>query len=384
MTLPEAFTTQLAELDRRALRRRRRRVDGPCAPEMVVDGRSLLAFCSNDYLGLAAAPALIAAACAGARRYGVGAGASQLISGFYAPHLALEERLAGFVGMERALCFSSGYMANLGTITALLRPGDAVFSDRLNHASLIDGIRLCGATKHIYPHLDTATLAAQLAASHSPRKLVVSDAVFSMDGDLAPLPALLALCQAHDALLLVDDAHGFGVLGPQGRGSLAQFGLASPRLLYMGTLGKAAGVAGAFVAGAAEAIEWLLQSARTYIFETGAPPLLSEATLAAVDLIEQGDQRRRHLQALIAQLRAGLAGLRWPLGESATPIQPLLIGGNDEALALGAALLERGLWVPVIRPPTVAPGTARLRISLSAAHSADQVERLIVALRACS
>ena len=383
MKLPEEFATQLALLDQQALRRRRRRVDSPCAPQIEVDGRSLLAFCSNDYLGLAADPAVVAAACAGAQRYGVGAGASQLISGFYAPHQALEERLAGFVGMERALCFSSGYLANMGVITSLLGPGDAVFSDQLNHASLIDGVRLCGAEKHIYPHLDMTALATRLSASRSQRKLVVSDAVFSMDGDLAPLPELLALCQQHDALLLVDDAHGFGVLGPQGRGSLAHFGIASPRILYMGTLGKAAGVAGAFVAGAADAVEWLLQRARTYIFETGSPPLLSEATLAAVVLIEQGDARRRHLQGLIGQLRDGLSGMRWQLGASSTPIQPVIIGGNEEALAVGAALLERGLWVPVIRPPTVAPGTARLRISLSAAHQPQQVERLIDALGRC-
>ena len=382
MNWDQEFSLQLDRLADGALLRRRRRVDSACGPLLDIDGRRLLAFCSNDYLGLAADPALVAAACEGARHYGVGAGASQLISGFYRPHQALEERLAAFVGMPRALCFSSGYLANLGVIATLLRPGDAVFSDELNHASLIDGVRLCGAEKHIYPHLDVQTLAQQLASAHATRKLVVSDAVFSMDGDLAPLPELLALCEQHDALLLVDDAHGFGVLGPQGRGSLAHFGLASARILYMGTLGKAAGVAGAFVAGAEEAIAWLLQSARTYMFETGPPPLLAQATLAAVDLIEGGDERRGHLQALIARLREGCRGLRLSLLDSATPIQALIVGGNEDAQAVGAALLEQGIWVPVIRPPTVATGTARLRISLSAAHSADQVDRLIAALRA--
>ncbi len=381
MSSPFDFAAQLAEIERAALLRRRRTVDSPCAPQIEVAGRSLLAFCSNDYLGLAADPALIAAAQEGAQRYGVGSGGSQLISGFYAPHLALEERLARFVGMPSALCFSSGYLANMGVITALLGPGDAVFSDELNHASLIDGIRLSGAEKQVYPHLDMGALERALVSCRSPRKLVVSDAVFSMDGDLAPLPQLLSLCREHDALLLVDDAHGFGLQGPQGRGSLAHFGLSDPRILCMGTLGKAAGVSGAFVAGASEVIEWLLQKARTYIFETGSPPLLSHATLTAIDLIEAGDARRAHLQQLIAQLRAGLAGLPWTLGESLTPIQPLIIGANEEALAVGAALLEEDIWVPVIRPPTVAPGTARLRISLSAAHSPAQVERLIAALR---
>ena len=374
------FAAQLLELERSTLVRRRRRVDSACGPRLEVDGRELLAFCSNDYLGLAADPALVRAAVEGARRYGVGAGGSQLISGYFRPHQALEERLAAFVGAPRALCFSSGYLANLGVIATLMRPGDAVFSDQLNHASLIDGIRLCGADKQVYPHLDLRTLESQLAARPGCRKLVVTDAVFSMDGDLAPLPELVALCDAHQALLLVDDAHGFGVLGPQGRGSLAHFGLSSPRVLTMGTLGKAAGVAGAFVAGSEAAIEWLLQSARTYMFETGPPPLLAQATLAAVDLIERGDQRRRHLRTLIDGLRAGLRGLRWTLLESATPIQALIIGSNEEAQAVGAALLARGIWVPVIRPPTVAAGTARLRISLSAAHTVAQLERLIAAL----
>jgi len=381
MTLIETFAQQLDAMEERALLRQRRVVDSGCGAVMEVDGRRLLTFCSNDYLGLAAEPALVAAAREGAQRYGVGAGASQMISGYHAPHQALEERLAEFVGMPRALCFSSGYLANIGIVTALVAPGDGVFSDQLNHASLIDGVRLSGADRHVYPHLDMVELAAQLAASRAARKLVVSDAVFSMDGDLAPLPELLALCEQHDAMLLIDDAHGFGVLGPQGRGAVAQFGLASPRILYMGTLGKAAGVAGAFVAGADAVIEWLLQSARTYIFETGAPPLLAHATLTAIDLIERGDLRRQRLQRLIAQLRPGLQGLRWTLGDSATPIQPLLIGSNEDALAVGAALLEQGIWAPVIRPPTVAPGTARLRISLSAAHTPEQLDRLIDAIR---
>ena len=307
--------------------------------------------------------------------------------------------------MQRALFFSTGYMANIGAITALANVSEgtaAVFSDELNHASLIDGIRLSGAEKHIYPHGDAglAVLERLLAASNAARKLVVSDAVFSMDGDLAPLPALLALCERFDAFLLVDDAHGFGVLGPQGRGSLAHFGIdpaQHSRLVYVGTLGKAAGVSGAFVAGDDEVIEWLLQRARTYIFTTGAPPMLAHALLTSIDLIEHGDARRDHLQNLIRQLRAGLgihsplaprsgergggegaSGLHtWRLIDSQTPIQPLILGENSEALRVGAALLEAGLWVPAIRPPTVPADTARLRITLSAAHTSAQVQKLI-------
>ncbi len=374
------LTEKLQDLRERSLLRRRRSVESACGPELVVDGRRLLAFASNDYLGLAADPALIDAAREGAGRYGVGAGASHLISGHYAPHQALEERLAAFVGMERALYFSTGFMANLGVVASLAGHNDAVFSDQLNHASLIDGIRLSGAEKYIYPHRDLAALEAMLSTCPAANKLVVSDAVFGMDGDLAPLPELLELCQRHDAHLVVDDAHGFGVQGPQGRGSLAKFGIASPRVVYIGTLGKAAGVSGAFAAGSDEVIEWLLQSARSYIFTTGAPPLLAHALLASLDLIERGDHRRAQLTQLIAQLRAGLRLKRWRLSDSATAIQPVVIGSNEEALAVGAALFEAGLWIPVIRPPTVPEGTSRLRISLSAAHTPAQVERLVAAL----
>jgi 8-amino-7-oxononanoate synthase len=374
------FQAGLAELDAQALRRRRRLVDTPCGPQLVVDGRPMLAFCSNDYLGLANDPALIEAAQEGIRRHGLGSGASPLVSGHSTAHAALEQRLASFVGMQRALLFSTGYLANLGALPALVGAGDAVFSDQLNHASLIDATRLSRATIHIYPHLDLGALEALLARSAARRKLIISDAVFSMDGDLAPLPALLALAERHDAWLMVDDAHGFGLLGPQGRGSLARCGLKSPRLIYMGTLGKAAGVAGAFIAASDDLIEWLLQKARTYIFSTAEPPLLAYALLKGVELIEHGDERRRHLAALIAQLRAGLRLRRWKLLPSETAIQPVVIGENAETIAVANALLERGLWVPGIRPPTVPAGTARLRITLSAAHTEAQVARLIEAL----
>jgi 8-amino-7-oxononanoate synthase len=376
------FSADLDRLREQALLRVRRVVDTACGPEVVVDGRPLLAFCSNDYLGLAGDPQVVAAAKQGADLYGVGSGASHLISGHYTAHHRLEERLAAFVGMPRALYFSTGYMANIGAITALTQGAEtaAVFSDELNHASLIDGIRLSGAAKHIYPHVDLAALERLLSASTAARKLVVSDAVFSMDGDLAPLPELLSLCERHGAYLLVDDAHGFGVLGERGQGSLAHFGIepaAHLRLVYVGTLGKAAGVAGAFVAGAEEVIEWLLQRGRTYIFTTGAPPLLAHALLTSLDLIEQGAARRAHLNALVGQLRRGLSQGRWRLLESNSPIQPLIVGENSEVLRLGKALLDAGLWVPAIRPPTVPLGTARLRITLSAAHEVAQVQRLI-------
>lgn len=381
--MPELLTQihdQLAALQEQKLLRTRRIVDGPQGPLLDVDGRQYLSFCSNDYLGLANHPALRAAAQAGLDQYGVGASASALISGHTSAVEELELALAEFVGMPRALHFSTGYMANMGTIPALVGPGDIVFSDRLNHACLIDGARLSGAQFRIYPHADMARLEQLLAKSDHRRKLIVTDAVFSMDGDIAPLPELLALCEKYDAWLLVDDAHGFGVLGPQGRGSLAHFGLQSQRILYMGTLGKAAGVAGAFVAGDALLIEWLLQRARTYVFTTASPPMLASALLAAVKLMQAEDWRQQHLRDLIARLRSGLASLPWPLLPSETPVQALIVENNQLALDLMAGLREQGIWVPAIRPPTVPKDTARLRISLSAAHGIEQIDKLVSAL----
>ena len=379
----DALQSGLAELDAAGLRRRRRIVTTPCRPEAGLADRSapVLAFCSNDYLGLAAEPALAEAAAEATGKWGVGSGASHLVSGHTAAHEALEARLAAFVGMDDALYFSTGYMANIGVMPALVGRGDAIFADKVNHASLVDGALLSRAELIRYPHCDLAALEARLAASEAPRKLIVTDSVFSMDGDLAPLPRLLALAEAHQAWLLVDDAHGFGVLGPQGRGSLAHFGLSSPRLILMGTLGKAAGVAGAFVAGHRSVIEWLVNTSRSYIFTTGAPPLLAETLLTALELIEHGDARRAHLAALIARFKAGLTLARWQLLPSDTPIQPLVIGDNHEALAVSRALDAEGLWVPAIRPPTVPKGAARLRITLSAAHSFEQVDRLVATLK---
>jgi 8-amino-7-oxononanoate synthase len=356
-------------------------VEAKDGPHLRVDGQPVLSFASNDYLGLAQHPALIRAAQEAAAQYGVGSGGSAMITGHEAPHEALEHELAAFVGRPRALYFGSGYMANSGIIPALVGRGDAVFSDALNHACLIDGVRLSRADSHIYPHGDLATLAQQLAASKAARKLVVTDAVFSMDGDIAPLREMLALCEQHGALLMIDDAHGFGVLGPEGRGTAAHLGLQSPNLIYMATLGKAAGASGAFVAGEDATIEWILQRARTYIFATSAPAMVVQAVRESLKVIAAEGWRREQLVKLIARLRAGTTGLRWPHPASPTAIQPLIIGGNAEALAVMGSLKAQGLWVPAIRPPTVPEGTARLRISLSAAHGEADVDRLLAALQ---
>ncbi|MBI5268085.1 MAG: 8-amino-7-oxononanoate synthase [Burkholderiales bacterium] len=395
MTWLDDFDTRLAERQAAHLIRRRRVVEPAGGARLQVDGRELLAFCSNDYLGLAGHPALRDAVHAAVDRYGVGSGASPMVSGHSAANAALEQELAAFVQLPRALYFYAGYATNASIVPALVGPGDAIFSDALNHACLIDGARLSKAAIRRYDHADLAALDAALAAEPARRKLILSDAVFSMDGDIADIPALIALAERHDALLLVDDAHGFGVLGPQGRGALAAVGRtgagASERVIYMATLGKARGVAGAFVAGPQRLVEWLLQATRSYTFATAAPALLAEALRASLRVVagEEGDQRRAHLHALVARLRDGLApgadaavdAAGWRLLPSDTPVQPLVIGENAPALAVMQQLHDAGLWVPAIRPPTVAPGTARLRIALSAAHTLADVDRLVAALR---
>ena len=379
--MPEPdFSAQLAELAGAGLLRRRRILESAQGVHVQADGAPRLSFCSNDYLGLAGHPRLAAAVTEAVARHGVGSGASHLVSGHHALHDALERRLAAF--MERpCLLFSSGYMANVGVIGALVGRGDAIFADRLAHASLIDGVRLARAQLQRFRHNDPEHLEQLLAGSRARRRLIVVDGVFSMDGDLAPVPELLALAQAYDAWIYVDDAHGFGVLGGRGRGVLEHFGLASPRLIHLCTLGKAAGVSGAAVFGERSVIDWLLQSVRSYIFATAAPPALAAALLASVDLIEQEPWRRAHLGALVAQLRLACAGLKWRLLASQTPIQPLIVGDNAAAVELAEALRRQGIWVPAIRPPSVPAGSARLRISLSAAHSTEDVERLACALR---
>lgn len=344
LAIEARLQTQLEALAAQGLQRRRRLLQTPCGPHAVAEGQPLLAFASNDYLGLANDPALVAALQDGAATWGAGSGASHLVSGHLQPHQALEEALAAFLGFPRALTFSTGYLANLAILPALTGRGDAVFADKLNHASLIDGVQLCRADSYRYPHNDMAALERQLAASTAPTKVIVSDAVFSMDGDLAPLVELLALAERFDTWLVLDDAHGFGVLGPHGRGSLAHCGLAyHPRILLMGTLGKAAGVGGAFIAGSNTAIEWLIQTARSYIFTTAAPPAIACALQASLSVIAAAEDRRQHLQTLIIYLRQQLADLPWQLLHSETAIQPLIIGDNQAALAVSQGLLEQGI-----------------------------------------
>ncbi len=380
MSLHAELAAELAARDAQGLRRVRRQLASPQQAHVTVDGRDYTAFCSNDYLGLAADPRLAQAAKAGIDRYGVGAGASHLILGHGVAHHELENALAAFTDQPRALLFSTGYMANMGVVSALAGRGDAVFADRLNHASLNDAALVSRATFKRYAHGDLAALERLLATTPARRRLVITDAVFSMDGDLAPVPQLLDLCTRHDAQLLIDDAHGFGVLGAGGRGTLAHFGIASERVIYMATLGKAAGVAGAFVSGGETLVESLVQQARSYIYTTASPPLLAHALLESLRLIDAEEWRRDRVRELICQLRQALAGGPWQLLPSETPIQALLVGGNAAALALSARLAARGLLVPAIRPPTVPQGTARLRISLSAGHEAADVACLTEAL----
>ena len=384
---------QLLELDAAGLRRRTRTVASPCAPQvMLASGQALLAFCSNDYLGLAHHPTLVAALSDGVQRWGVGSGASHLVSGHTQAHADLENDLARWFAPHipgaRALVLGSGYAANLALMTALADGQTTILSDKLNHASLIDGSLLAPAAKRLrYPHGALEVLERQLRACDTPIKLIVTDAVFSMDGDVADVPALLALAEAHDAWLVLDDAHGLGVLGAHGHGTLEHFGLCSERLIVMGTLGKAAGVAGAFVAAHPTIIAWLVQRARSYIYTTAMPAVQAHTLRASLALIEspEGDARRAHLRSLLAQWRAGVQPVLaqrpdWSLPDSYTAIQPLVVGGNETALRLSAALEAQGLWVPAIRPPTVPVGTARLRITFSAAHSMADVAQLLHAL----
>lgn len=386
----ESLQQEIERLDALGLRRRRRTAETACATQVTVDGRRVLSFNSNDYLGLAADARISAALQEGVRLYGAGSGASHLVSGHSRAHEELEERLADFLAPQlvrpRALYFSTGYMANLAVLTALAAttPNEAeIFSDALNHASIIDATRLARAQVTIYPHCDVAALEAALAASHAKNRIVVTDSVFSMDGDMAPLPQILALCERFGAWLVVDDAHGFGVLGEHGRGALEHFKLRSPQLVYMGTLGKAAGVSGAFVAAHETVIEWLVQRARPYIYTTASAPALAHALLTSLDIMagREGQQRRAQLELLRHQLQGMPVRAGWRHLASETPIQPLVIGSNADVLAAAQALDEQGLWVSAIRAPTVPAGTARLRITLSATHTTEDVARLLAALQ---
>ena len=367
----------LAQRRAQGLYRRRRTLTAVRDARVRVDGRQLLAFCSNDYLGLAGDPRIAQALAEGAQRWGTGAGAAHLVSGHYAPHEALEAALAEFTGRPRALLFSTGYMANLGVIQALVGPRETLWEDRLNHASLIDGALLARARLRRYPHRDPGPL----ERSGDRPVLIASDGLFSMDGDLAPLPRLARLARERGARLLVDDAHGLGVLGANGGGTLEHFGLGVDEVpLLMGTLGKAFGVFGAFVAGPEDLIETLIQEARSYIYTTAAPPALALATRKALEIVRNEGWRRDHLRQLVELFQDQAAARGLPLRDSQTPIQPLLAGSARKALAWSEALEERGFLVPAIRPPTVPRGQARLRVTLSAMHRPEQVVALVEAL----
>ncbi|RLJ19983.1 8-amino-7-oxononanoate synthase [bacterium endosymbiont of Escarpia laminata] len=363
------------------LYRARRTVDGPQQPELLVDGRPMLSFCSNDYLGLANHPEVIRALQQGAGRYGVGSGSAHLISGHSRAHEELEEALAVFTGRPRVLLFSTGYMANLGVVSALLGRGDLLFEDRLNHASLVDAGVLSRARMKRYQHTDASSLERQLGAAGEGRRLVVTDGVFSMDGDLAPLPDLARLAAQNNAWLMVDDAHGLGVLGETGGGCTSHFGLSEKEVpILMGTLGKALGTFGAFVAGSEVLIETLIQQARSYVYTTATPPALAEATLVSLQIAQEESWRRERLQKLITRFRGQVAGFGLSLVASETPIQPIVAGSAGRALTWSRHLEAQGILVSAIRPPTVPEGSARLRITLSASHSDAQLERLLEVL----
>ena len=378
--LAETLQAQLDRLKREGLYRSRALLESPQGARVRLAQREFVSFASNDYLGLAADPRVIAAANEGALRYGVGSGASHLLYGHARIHQEVEEMLAEIVGFPRALLFSTGYMANLGAVTALCGRDDDVFADKLNHASLNDAMQLCRARFWRYPHLDLDVLERALARSRARHKLIVTDAVFSMDGDIASVPEMVALCERYDAWLLLDDAHGFGVLGDHGAGTLAHFGLHSERVLYMGTLGKAAGVFGAFIAAQAPVIDFLVNRAHSYIYTTAMPGLLAAALLVSLRILRTEDWRRVQLVRLMEGLKAGIDASCGTLLKSQTAIQPLVIGEAADAVRLADALAARGFVVPAIRPPTVPRGSARLRISLSAAHHIDDVSRLVDAL----
>lgn len=375
------LSAALAARQRDGLYRRRLTLDSAQGPEVTVDGRRYLNFCSNDYLGLASHPAIAAALADASARCGTGSGASHLICGHHAEHEALEAELAAFVGRERALLFSTGYMANLGAVTALVGRGDRVFEDRLNHASLLDAGLLSGARFTRFAHADAADLDRRLAGAGAGRKLVAVDGVFSMDGDVAPLAELASVARRHNAWLMVDDAHGLGVLGPQGSGSVNAADLDTGAVpVLMGTLGKALGTAGAFVAGSEALIETLIQFARTYIYTTATPPALAAATRVALSIAGDEQWRRDRLETLIDRFRAGAEAAGLPLMPSTTAIQPIVVGDAGLAVEISEALRRDGILVVAIRPPTVPRGSARLRVTLSAAHGDDHVDQLIESL----
>jgi len=385
MIIDYQLQQKLDERMEQSLYRRRRVVESPQGVEIDIDEKHYLSFSSNDYLGLANHPELISAFHDGLNRWGAGSGAAHLVTGHSAAHHALEEELAEFLGYPRVLLFSSGYLANLGLQQALLGRGDRVIHDRLNHASLLDGARLSGAKLVRFSHKDIAALEGRLAEKGTGRVLVATDGLFSMDGDVAPLPAIAGECRCAAATLVVDDAHGIGVHGPEGRGTVAKFGLGEPEVpVLMGTLGKAFGLSGAFVAGSDSLVETLIQQARTYIYTTAPPPAQAEAARMALRLVRSGDERRERLRTLIQRFRSGATELGLDLMSSDTPIQPLMVGDSSSAVELSKSLQKHGILVTPIRPPTVPDGSARLRITFSANHTEEHVDRLLEALDICS
>jgi len=379
----EQLSTPLTKKKTQKEWRQRRVIESAQGPVIQIDNFEYLNFSSNDYLGLANHKDVVDAFQQAASHYGVGSGASHLVAGHSELHHQLEEKLARYTGRDRALLFSSGYMANLGTIKALVGKGDSIFEDKLNHASLIDAGIASGADFYRYAHRDMNQLKKRLAAKTKGNPLIVSDSVFSMDGDITEVDALASIAEQHRAVLMIDDAHGFGVIGEQGAGVASHFQLAQQKLpVLMATLGKAVGVAGAFVAGSEQLIETLIQSSRNYIYTTALPPACAAAAIAALDIMGSDANLHQRLKRNIAYFRAGLQSRNLPVGDSVTPIQPIIVGSNDKALAMCDYLLKQGLYVAAIRPPTVPRGTSRLRVSLSAAHSTQQIDKLLAALTA--
>lgn len=386
---------QIADLDQQLLKRKLRTTSSACNPNILVSGRELKAFCSNDYLGLANHPEIAKALTEGVEKYGVGSGASHLISGHNIAHEQLEKKLASlqtpYIPQAQALFFSTGYLANITAITSLARlapqGNTSIYSAKLNHASLIDGIRLASAQTNaavtLFDHTELQTFIESIKNDQRPQKIIVTDGVFSMDGDLAPIKKLLEIAEQYDALLLVDDAHGFGVLGKQGHGILQQENIYSDRIIYVGTLGKAAGVSGAFICAHNPFVEWMIQKGRPYIYSTATPPAIAHALLKSMEIVdsEEGKQRRAHLHRLIDIWQKEMHFSTWEKISSCTPIQPLILGSNASALLAAKLLDDAGYWIPAIRPPTVPIGSSRLRVTFSASHSEDELRALIQTLQ---
>jgi 8-amino-7-oxononanoate synthase len=378
---------EVARLEAAGLGRRVRALESASEPEVVLDGRRVLCLASNNYLGLAAHPEVVEAAAGAARRYGAGSGSARLVTGGLTIHDELEARLAAFKGTEAALLFSSGYLANLGTVAALVGPGDAVFSDELNHASIIDGCRLSRADVHVYRHGDAGHLADRLGAwrrnaGAGPRALVVTDSVFSMDGDVAPLPDIVAACDRHGAVLMVDEAHATGVVGPGGRGAVAGFGLEGRVGVVMGTLSKSLGAAGGFIAGSAALCAYLRNRARSFIFDTALPPPTAAAALAALAIVEREPERPVRARRLAGRLAAGLRAAGYDVPDPPAAVVPVVIGAPDAAVGLSARLLDAGVLVTAIRPPSVPDGTSRLRATVMATHTDGEIDQAIAAFAA--